>query len=116
MVFFEYDRMGPGRMKIALPVPDGPTPFTGGDGIVKNLGDLADVEKLDAASLPEYLSEKLLICQNKRPRWDAEQKGHVLNFKGRVTASSVKNFQLNCAAASGENTILQVSANKRKFP
>lgn len=37
---------------------------------------------------------RLLTLVNKVPKWDATQKGHVLNFEGRVTKSSVKNFQL----------------------
>lgn len=31
-----------------------------------------------------------------RPKWDETIGGHVLNFQGRVTMSSVKNFQLVC--------------------
>jgi tubby-related protein 1 len=117
MVFFEYDRMGPGRMKIALPNPDSDSPFVASEaGIAKSLGSLADVDKLDAPALPDSLSTKLLVCENKRPRWDAEQKGHVLNFRGRVTASSVKNFQLSCASTSGDATIMQFGrVNKNVF-
>ena len=58
-------------------------------------------------SLPKELDGVLAICSNKRPRWDNNQKGHVLNFKGRVTESSVKNFQLECTKETGENTMLQ---------
>mmetsp|Transcript_9801 Transcript_9801/g.16289 ORF Transcript_9801/g.16289 Transcript_9801/m.16289 type:complete len:391 (-) Transcript_9801:144-1316(-) len=39
-------------------------------------------------------TEKMISLVNKKPKWDATQKGHVLNFEGRVTKSSVKNFQL----------------------
>ena len=35
----------------------------------------------------------MVMCQ------DDEHKGHVLNFQGRVTESSVKNFQLCCKNA-----------------
>lgn len=38
--------------------------------------------------------DNLLMLRNKRPVWDAHHGGHVLNFHGRVTKSSVKNFQL----------------------
>lgn len=31
---------------------------------------------------------------NKKPTWSAKHKAWVLNFHGRVTRSSVKNFQL----------------------
>jgi tubby and related proteins len=36
----------------------------------------------------------LLPLVNKKPKWDDAHGGHVLNFQGRVTESSVKNFQL----------------------
>jgi tubby and related proteins len=39
---------------------------------------------------------------NKKPRFDATHGGHVLNFKGRVTESSVKNFQLTCISLESE--------------
>lgn len=48
-----------------------------------------------------------MICTSKRPKWDNEQKRHELNFKGRVTESSVKNFQLQCLKETGEATMLQ---------
>jgi len=117
VVFYEYDRMGPGKMKLAVPRPEATNRFSGGkNGIVNILGEMADVDKLVMADMPEGLQKTLYVCQNKRPRWDAEQKGHVLNFKGRVTASSVKNFQLQCEGASGENTMLQFGrVNKNVF-
>ena len=39
----------------------------------------------------------LVRLTNKRPKWDENAGGHVLNFQGRVTKSSVKNFQLGRA-------------------
>ena len=39
-------------------------------------------------------TEPLVVLQ--RPKWDDSVGGHVLNFHGRVTKSSVKNFQLGC--------------------
>ena len=36
-----------------------------------------------------------------RAVWDETIKGHVLNFRGRVTVSSVKNFQLSCDVSGG---------------
>ena len=31
---------------------------------------------------------------NKRPKWTVESQSYVLNFHGRVTQASVKNFQI----------------------
>ena len=37
------------------------------------------------------------ILKNKPPKWNEQVGAYVLNFNGRVTRASVKNFQL-CAA------------------
>jgi len=36
----------------------------------------------------------LVVLHNKSPQWNEESQSYVLNFKGRVTIASVKNFQL----------------------
>lgn len=52
---------------------------------------------------------------NKTPKWDASHGGHVLNFQGRVTESSVKNFQL-CSHETGDDVVLQFGrVGKHKF-
>ncbi|KAF8791308.1 protein king tubby 1-like isoform X3 [Argiope bruennichi] len=38
--------------------------------------------------------ENLLELQNKTPQWNDETQSYVLNFHGRVTQASVKNFQI----------------------
>lgn len=56
-----------------------------------------------------------LILNNKAPRWHEQLQCWCLNFKGRVTVASVKNFQLvaavdpshNVSAAEQEKVILQ---------
>ncbi|GMP44957.1 hypothetical protein CsSME_00013665 [Camellia sinensis var. sinensis] len=56
-----------------------------------------------------------LILKNKAPRWHEQLQCWCLNFKGRVTVASVKNFQLvaaveahqNVPAAEQEKVILQ---------
>nr|GMD84805.1 tubby-like F-box protein 5 [Ipomoea batatas] len=56
-----------------------------------------------------------LILRNKSPRWHEQLQCWCLNFKGRVTVASVKNFQLmaavdasqNVAVAEQEKVILQ---------
>ncbi|XAR61749.1 hypothetical protein NMG60_11016256 [Bertholletia excelsa] len=44
-----------------------------------------------------------LILKNKAPRWHEQLQCWCLNFKGRVTVASVKNFQLVAAVDSGQN-------------
>lgn len=36
----------------------------------------------------------LVVLENKEPQWNEDLGAHVLNFNGRVTQASVKNFQL----------------------
>ena len=56
-----------------------------------------------------------LVLKNKSPRWHEQLQCWCLNFKGRVTVASVKNFQLvaavepshNVSAAEQEKVILQ---------
>ncbi|OMO87595.1 hypothetical protein CCACVL1_08928 [Corchorus capsularis] len=56
-----------------------------------------------------------LVLKNKAPRWHEQLQCWCLNFKGRVTVASVKNFQLvaavepsqNVTAAEQEKVILQ---------
>eukprot|EP01042_Synura_sphagnicola_P001964 gene1964-2326_t len=47
--------------------------------------------------------------KNKAPEWDEQLRGHVLNFKGRVTQSSAKNFQL-CSSETGDDVVMQFGA------
>lgn len=45
-----------------------------------------------------------LILKNKSPRWHEQLQCWCLNFNGRVTIASVKNFQLVASAEGGEAT------------
>ncbi|THU58826.1 hypothetical protein C4D60_Mb03t18540 [Musa balbisiana] len=40
------------------------------------------------------MNEEKLVLKNKNPRWHAQLQCWCLNFRGRVTVASVKNFQL----------------------
>ena len=57
--------------------------------------------------------DEMLILKNKAPRWHEQLQCWCLNFNGRVTVASVKNFQLVASAENGvaglehENVILQ---------
>ncbi|KAJ4826046.1 Tubby-like F-box protein 5 [Turnera subulata] len=44
-----------------------------------------------------------LVLKNKAPRWHEQLQCWCLNFKGRVTVASVKNFQLVAAVEPGQN-------------
>eukprot|EP00834_Sanchytrium_tribonematis_P005053 NODE_283_length_10814_cov_0.705460.p6 type:complete len:273 gc:universal NODE_283_length_10814_cov_0.705460:8964-8146(-) len=39
-------------------------------------------------------SKDVVVLQNKTPLWNEETNSYVLNFNGRVTVASVKNFQI----------------------
>lgn len=39
-------------------------------------------------------SEMRLVLRNKQPQWSESTQSYVLNFGGRVTQASVKNFQI----------------------
>lgn len=57
--------------------------------------------------IDELRLNNLLSLVNKKPKWDDAHGGHVLNFQGRVTESSVKNFQLcpvNILSSSGSGS------------
>ncbi|KAI0510403.1 hypothetical protein KFK09_011004 [Dendrobium nobile] len=47
--------------------------------------------------------EKKLILKNKSPRWHEQLQCWCLNFRGRVTVASVKNFQLVASGEYGPN-------------
>lgn len=110
VIGFEYDKMGPGRMKVYAPkVEDGKIakwrpndPMDSIHSVLQQNNGIFDVE----------MKKRITMCENKRPKWDPQQKGHVLNFKGRVTESSVKNFQLTNYEC-GDTTILQFGRVKK---
>lgn len=55
--------------------------------------------RIDSA-LTQAQDEEKLVLKNKSPRWHEQLQCWCLNFRGRVTVASVKNFQL---VASDEN-------------
>ncbi|XVE53124.1 hypothetical protein DITRI_Ditri02bG0179100 [Diplodiscus trichospermus] len=56
----------------------------------------ADAKHLDDSKMkmPEYAAPGHTILRNKAPRWHEHLQCWCLNFHGRVTVASVKNFQL----------------------
>lgn len=48
----------------------------------------------------------MTVMQNKPPKWNEQMQAYCLNFHGRVTHASVKNFQL-VSDDNKEHIILQ---------
>ncbi|KAK1295509.1 Tubby-like F-box protein 6 [Acorus calamus] len=46
--------------------------------------------------------EDMLVLKNKAPRWHEQLQCWCLNFRGRVTVASVKNFQLVASSENGQ--------------
>lgn len=98
VIAFDWDSMGPGKMRAAVPrlrKSGAPVQFRA-----------RDEERSLAAAAAVNDSSRILMLRNKRPKWDERVKGHVLDFGGRVTHSSVKNFQLG-SDETGDDTLLQ---------
>ncbi|XP_009610594.1 tubby-like F-box protein 5 [Nicotiana tomentosiformis] len=56
-----------------------------------------------SSSTMSLLSREPLVLKNKAPRWHEQLQCWCLNFKGRVTVASVKNFQLATAVDPSQN-------------
>ncbi|KAA0160650.1 hypothetical protein FNF31_04201 [Cafeteria roenbergensis] len=98
VVGFDWDQMGPGKMRAAVPrVHKNGAPFT--------FRAREAVDSL-AAAAAHADSTRVVMLKNKRPQWDDSVGGHVLNFGGRVTCPSVKNFQMG-SDESEDATLLQ---------
>lgn len=88
-----------------------PSPAAKGKGLISDLNHatLSEVPVQSEGSLEG------LVLKNKAPRWHEQLQCWCLNFKGRVTVASVKNFQLvaavdpshNVSPAEQEKVILQ---------
>ncbi|OQR89265.1 tubby-like protein [Achlya hypogyna] len=98
---FQYDKMGPGKMAITVPtVNDAGVPIV--------IRDRADDKKTGQLVNAEFYKDgNHILLHNKRPKYDEKARGHVLNFNGRVTMSSVKNFQLQCDGDGDDDVTLQ---------
>jgi tubby-related protein 1 len=77
---------GPRKMKVAVPkvIPDGRRVLFQPDG---------DEDSMQAKLRAGYIQDMFLLI-NKPPKWNDQVGAYVLNFSGRVTHASVKNFQL----------------------
>lgn len=83
---------------------------------VRNVDSFPSLPFFRSKSISGSLSTEkdgILMLKNKAPRWHEQLQCWCLNFNGRVTVASVKNFQLvACADSSAvglepENVVLQ---------
>jgi len=101
VIDFEFGSNGPCRIDVWLPAVSGSglpvvwQPREESEGMESFIAE----QVTNCTGSSTDFSSRILSLQNKPPKWDDEHKGHVLNFQGRVTESSVKNFQLCCKNA-----------------
>ncbi|KAI3829604.1 hypothetical protein L1987_03730 [Smallanthus sonchifolius] len=69
----------------------------------------ARIDNSQSGSLLTGQNDSMLMLKNKAPRWHEQLQCWCLNFNGRVTVASVKNFQLVASMENGEheNVIIQ---------
>ncbi|KAJ0816092.1 putative transcription factor TUBBY family [Helianthus annuus] len=69
----------------------------------------ARIDNSQSGTLLTGQNDPMLVLKNKAPRWHEQLQCWCLNFNGRVTVASVKNFQLVAAMENGEheNVIIQ---------
>lgn len=51
--------------------------------------------------------DDIVVLRNKSPKWNDQMQAYCLNFNGRVTHASVKNFQLADEEDEAEEVMLQ---------
>lgn len=86
VVGFEFDSGGPSKI-------DAWVPFVSASGVPAVWQPDNDDNGMEA-NIERKRVDGMIFLKNKTPKWDEAHGGHVLNFQGRVTESSVKNFQL----------------------
>nr|ACF81323.1 unknown [Zea mays] len=80
-----------------------------GDGIVNRGQALNDADDEECKDMP-------LILRNKAPRWHEQLQCWCLNFRGRVTVASVKNFQLVAATQPAAGALTPSQAAPQSAP
>lgn len=104
-VEFSYDETGPGRLTVRIPrVQASGTPDKCRDRDVpasssssrSNSGSSSASAGATLGCGGVLVAASCLLLRNKQPHFDAKTGGHVLDFGGRVTMPSIKNFQLQC--------------------
>lgn len=93
---------GPRKMTIVVPELDGedfPVEFTPKSADARLLAEKKTCRN------PK--SEQVIVMNNKQPVWKKETQSFVLNFSGRVTQASVKNFQIIDSQDVDETVLVQ---------
>ena len=91
---------GPRKMKVMVPN-------------VSDHGERTVLRPMNAeeSMLERYKAAKedgdVIILKNKQPKWNDQVGAYVLNFNGRVTRASVKNFQLCNTARDPDTVVMQ---------
>jgi len=92
---------GPRKMKVIVPNVDEETgnrvklqPMTVNESMLERYKNEAD-------------TSDFVVLKNKQPKWNDQVGAYVLNFNGRVTRASVKNFQLCNVAKDPDQVIMQ---------
>ncbi|KAJ7568981.1 hypothetical protein O6H91_01G055800 [Diphasiastrum complanatum] len=92
--------------------------FSGLDEVItapphpKSKSAVADCSTADYQSISASLPKNgPLVLKNKAPRWHEQLQCWCLNFRGRVTVASVKNFQL-VAASDPMHSVTQIDHEK----
>ncbi|CAH9119233.1 unnamed protein product [Cuscuta epithymum] len=108
---------GPRRMHCAMHTIPATYIQEGGSALTTETSSDSKIkdQQIDDEPIPIEYSRDPLVLKNKSPRWHEQLQCWCLNFKGRVTVASVKNFQLvaafdpshNVPAAEQEKVILQ---------
>lgn len=88
---------GPRKMTVVLPKvtqrPARGAQAGGSNSLVNVWRPVRPTETL-FANYRATCTDSMLVLQNKAPKWNEQVGAYVLNFGGRVTMASVKNFQL----------------------
>ena len=92
---------GPRKMKVCISKED-----DDGNPLVWQPTNKEDERMVTCFKKETSNIDKLLCLENTPPKWNEEVGAYVLNFHGRVTQSSVKNFQL-CDHSDEQKQIMQ---------
>mmetsp|Transcript_22864 Transcript_22864/g.74011 ORF Transcript_22864/g.74011 Transcript_22864/m.74011 type:complete len:496 (-) Transcript_22864:680-2167(-) len=91
---------GPRKMKVMVPSIDE-------NGLRKELRPTRSDETMLERYKAAQNDQDVQILKNKPPKWNDQVGAYVLNFNGRVTRASVKNFQLYNPIKDPEAVIMQ---------
>ncbi|ESQ30883.1 hypothetical protein EUTSA_v10011537mg [Eutrema salsugineum] len=92
-----------------------PAEFTNqGKKMKKKKNPLMDFCSGNMGGGESVVKEEPLVLKNKSPRWHEQLQCWCLNFKGRVTVASVKNFQLVAAAAEAGKNMMNIPEEEQE--